>query len=58
MQNKNNQLKNTLEKYKQYIEEMHSRRQRNRFHEKPIRKSKFFKQDYEQCRHDEEKNQE
>ena len=58
LQNENNQLKNTLEKYKQYIEEMHSLRQRNRFYEKPIRKRKFFKQDYEQHRYDEEENQE
>ena len=58
LQNENNQLKNTLEKYKQYIEEMHSPRQRNRFYEKPIRKRKFFKQDYEQRRYDEEENQE
>ena len=45
LKNENNQLKNKLEKYKQYIEEMHSQRQRNRFYEKPIRMRKFFKQD-------------
>ena len=37
---------------------MQSPRQRSRFYEKPIRKRKFFKQDYEQCRYDEEENQE
>ena len=37
---------------------MHSPRQQNRFYEKPIRKRKFFKQDYEQRRYDEEENQE
>ena len=57
LQNENNQLKNTLEKYKQYIEEMHPPQQRNRFYEKPIRKRTFFKQDYEQHRYDEEENE-
>ena len=57
LQNENNQLKSTLEKYKQYIEEMQSPRQRSRFYEKPIRKRKFFKQDYKQRRYDEEENQ-
>ena len=37
---------------------MQSPRQRSRFYEKPIRKRKFFKQDYEQRRYDEEENQE
>ena len=37
---------------------MQSLRQRSRFYEKPIRKRNFFKQDYEQCRYDEEENQE
>ena len=56
LQNENRQLKTTLEKYKQYIEQLHSPPwQRNRFNEKPIRKRKFFKQDYEQRRYDEEK---
>ena len=58
LQNENNQLKSTLEKYKQYIEEMQSPRQRSRFYEKPIRKRKFFKQDYEQHKYNEEENQE
>ena len=58
LQKENNQLKNTLEKYKQYIEEMHSPQQRNRFYEKPIRKTKFFQQDYKQHRYDEQENQE
>ena len=58
MQNENNQLKSTLEKYKRYIEEIQSPWQQSRFYEKPIRKRKFFKQDYEQCRYDEEENQE
>ena len=58
LQNENNQLKNTLGKYKQYVEEMLSSQQRNRFYEKPIRKRKFFKQDYEQRRYEEEENQE
>ena len=58
LQNENNQLKNTLEKYKQYIEQLHSPpRQRNRFHEKLIRKRTFFKQDYEQHRYDKEENE-
>ena len=56
LQNENNQLKSTL--YKQYIEEMKSPWQRSRYNEKPIRKRKCFKQDYEQCRYDEEENQE
>ena len=58
MQNENNQLKSTLEKYKQYVEEMQSPLQRSRYYEKPIRKRKCFKQDYEQRRYDEEENQE
>ena len=58
MQNENNQLKSTLEKYKQYIEEMQSPPQRSRFYEKPTRKRKFFKQDCEKCRYDEKENQE
>ena len=58
MQNKNNQSKSTLEKYKQYIEEMQSPRQRSRFYDKPIRKRKFFKQNYEQQRRYDEENQE
>ena len=37
LQNENNQLKSTLEKYKQYIEEMQSPRQRSRFYKKSIR---------------------
>ena len=41
LQNENNQLKSTLEKYKQYIEEMQSPWQRSRFYEKPIRKKIF-----------------
>ena len=45
LQNETNQLKSTLEKYKQYIEEMQSPRQQSRFYEKPIRKRKLFKQD-------------
>ena len=45
LQNENNQLKSTLEKYKQYIEEMQSPQQQSRFYEKSIRKKKFFKQD-------------
>ena len=54
LQNENNQLKNTLEKYKHIcIEKMHSPRQRNRFYKKSIRKRKFFKPDYEQRRYDE-----
>ena len=57
LQNENNQLKTTLEKYKQYIEKMQSPRQRSRFYEKPIRKRKIFKQDYKQPRYDEEENQ-
>ena len=35
---------------------MYSAGQRNRFYEKPIRKRKFFKQDYEQHRYDGEEN--
>ena len=59
LQNENNQLKSTLEKYKQYIEEMQSPRQRSRFYQRPIRKRKLFKQNYEQQRrYDEEENQE
>ena len=58
LQNENNQLTSTLEKYKQYIEEMQLPWQRSRFYEKPIRKRKFFIQDYEQRRYDEEENQE
>ena len=58
MQNQNNQLKSPLEKYKQYVEEMQSPRQRSRYYEKSIRKRKFFKQDYKQRRYDEEENQE
>ena len=57
LQNENNQLKSTLEKCKQYIEEMQSPRQWNRFYQKPIRKRKFFKQDYEQRRYDEEEQE-
>ena len=58
LQNENNQLKSTLEKYKQYIEEMQSLRQQSTFYEKPIKKKNVLKQDYEQRRYDEEKNQE
>ena len=56
LQNENNQLKSTLEKYKQYVEEMQLPRQWSRYYEKPTRKRKFFKQDYEKCRYDEEEN--
>ena len=56
LQNENNQLKSTLEKYKQYIEEMQLPLQPSRFYEKPIRTRKCFKQDYEQRRYDEEEN--
>ena len=58
MQNENNQLKSTLEKYKQHVEEMQSPQQQSRYFEKPIRKRKFFKQYYKQRRYDEEENQE
>ena len=58
MQNENNQLKSTLEKYKQYIEEMQLPWERSSYHEKTIRKIKFFKQDYQQRRYDEEENEE
>ena len=58
LQNENNQLKSTLKKYKQYIEEMQSPRERSSYHEKTIRKRKFFKQDYQQRRYDEEENEE
>ena len=58
LQNKNNQLKSALEKYKQYVEEMQLLRQRSRYYKKPIRNRKFFKQDYEQRRYHEEENQE
>ena len=37
---------------------MQSPRQRSRFYEKPIRKRKFFKQDYKQHKYNEEENQE
>ena len=37
---------------------MQSPRQRSRFYEKPIRKRKFFIQDYKERRYNEEENQE
>ena len=52
-----NMLKVTIEKYKQYLEEMQLPRRRTNHYEKPIRKRKFFKRDYEQ-RYDEEENEE
>ena len=57
LQRENNELKVTIEKYKQYLEEMQPPRRRTNYSEKPIRKRKFFKPDYE-WRYDEEENEE
>ena len=57
LQRENNELKVTIEKYKQYLEEMQPPRRRTNYYEKPIRKRKFFKLDYER-RYDEEENEE
>ena len=57
LQRENNELKVTIEKYKQYLEEMQPPRRCTNYYEKPIRKRKFFKRDYER-RYDEEENEE
>ena len=57
LQRDNNELKVTIEKYKQYLEQMQLPRRRTNYYEKPIRKRKFFKRDYER-RYDEEENEE
>ena len=56
LQRDNNELKVTIEKYKQYLEQMQLPRRRTNYYEKPIRKRKFFKRDYER-RYDEEENE-
>ena len=57
LQRDNNELKVTIEKYKQYLEQMQLPRRRTNYYEKPIRKRKFLKHDYER-RYDEEENEE
>ena len=46
IQRENTELKTALEKYKNYIEQIQPRAHTN-YYEKPIRKRKFFKRDYE-----------
>ena len=57
MQRENNKLKLILEKYKQYLEEMQPPRRLTNYYEKPIRKRKLFKRDYER-RYNEQENEE
>ena len=54
LQRENNELKLAWEKYKKYIEQMQPRTSTN-YYEKPLRKRKFFKQNYER-RFDEEQD--
>ena len=53
LQRENNELELAIEKYKNYIEQIQPRAWQN-FYEKPIRKRKFFKRDYERRYSDEE----
>ena len=53
LQRENNELKLALEKYKNYVEQMQPRA-RTSYHEKPIRKRKFFKRNYERRYNEEE----
>ena len=55
MQRENNELKSALEKYKNYVEQIQQRVRTNHY-EKPIRKRKFFKRDYE-WKYDEEEDE-
>ena len=53
LQRENNELELAIEKYKNYIEQIQPRARQN-FYEKPIRKRKFFKRDYERRYSDKE----
>ena len=53
LQRENNELELAIEKYKNYIEQIQPRARQN-FYEKPIRKRKFFKRDFERRYSDKE----
>ena len=55
LQKENNNLQIELEKYKKYVEQIQPRNKK-KYYEKPIRKRKYYKRDYEQDDSDDDSN--